>query len=305
MTTSSLASGRASSDCSARRRGTSDAVAINDGERALTYGEALSLSNQLARHLIERGLQSEQVVGISLDRSAEMVISLLAVLQAGGAFVPLDPQWPAARRESVITDAEVVLLLGTGTEVEAVQVDLADWGFGEYSAGPTDITIVGASLAYVIFTSGSTGTPKGAMIRHEAIAERLRWQVEQILGFGPGDASLFKAPLSFDICVNEILLPLVSGGYVVVAEPGGERDPQYLLDLIATERRHVRLPGVVDAGRAAATRRRHPPAGRAQARVVRRRGADPGAVRPVPRPARAPRSTTATARPRRRSASRT
>ena len=92
------------------------------------------------------------------------------------------------------------------------------------------------------------------MIRHEAIGERLIWQVEEILGFGPEDASLFKAPLSFDISVNEILLPLVSGGYVVVAEPGGERDPQYLLDLIADREGHLRLPGVVDARRAARAR---------------------------------------------------
>ncbi|MFI6096157.1 amino acid adenylation domain-containing protein [Lentzea sp. NPDC051213] len=215
-----------------------DAVAINDGERALTYGEALARSNQLARHLLDRGLTAEQVVGISLDRSAEMVVSLLAVLQAGGAFVPLDPQWPAARRESVITDAQVVLLLGTGldSEPDAVGVDLADWGFAEYPAEPTDVTVSGAQLAYVMFTSGSTGRPKGAMIRHEAISERLLWQVHQILHFGHSDASLFKAPLSFDISINEIFLPLVCGGRVVVVRSGGERDPHHLLGTIARHR---------------------------------------------------------------------
>ncbi len=88
----------------------------------------------------------------------------------------------------------------------------------------------------MIFTSGSTGRPKGAMIRHEAICARLLWQRERVLGFGTDDASLFKAPLSFDISVNEVLLPLVSGGRLIVTEPGGERDPQYLLDLIARER---------------------------------------------------------------------
>ncbi|MDX8035651.1 amino acid adenylation domain-containing protein [Lentzea sp. BCCO 10_0856] len=215
-----------------------DAVAINDGERAFTYGEALTRSNQLARHLIDRGLTTEQVVGISLDRSAEMVISLLAVLQAGAAFVPLDPQWPASRRESVITDAQVVLLLGTGQEgePEAVAVDLGSWGFGDYSGEPTDVTIQGAQLAYVMFTSGSTGRPKGAMIRHEAISERLLWQVHQILHFGHSDASLFKAPLSFDISINEIFLPLVCGGRTVVVRSGGERDPHHLLRTISQHR---------------------------------------------------------------------
>ncbi|MFS8097633.1 amino acid adenylation domain-containing protein [Lentzea alba] len=215
-----------------------DAVAINDGERALTYGEALARSNQLARHLLDRGLTAEQVVGISLDRSAEMIVSLLAVLQAGGAFVPLDPQWPAARRESVITDAAVVLLLGTGSEgePEAIAVDLAAWAFGAYSEEPTEVTILGAQLAYVMFTSGSTGRPKGAMIRHEAISERLLWQVHHILHFGHDDASLFKAPLSFDISINEIFLPLVCGGRTVVVRSGGERDPHHLLGTIARHR---------------------------------------------------------------------
>ncbi|HEX7303413.1 amino acid adenylation domain-containing protein [Lentzea sp.] len=214
------------------------AVAVNDGDRAFTYGEVLAFSNQLARHLLGRGLTTEQVVGISLDRSAEMVVGLLAVLQAGGAFVPLDPQWPASRRESVITDARVVSVLGSGHEgePEAVAVDLSDWAFGEHSAEPTDVTIAGAQLAYVMFTSGSTGRPKGAMIRHEAISERLLWQVDQILHFGHSDASLFKAPLSFDISINEIFLPLVCGGRTVVVRSGGERDPHHLLHTIDRHR---------------------------------------------------------------------
>ncbi|MGW4207251.1 amino acid adenylation domain-containing protein [Lentzea sp. NPDC004789] len=215
-----------------------DAVAINDGDRAFTYGEALARSNQLARFLLAQGLRTEQVVGISLPRSAEMVIGLLAVLQAGAAFVPLDPQWPASRRESVITDAQVALILGSSEENEpdAVAVDLDSWDFAEYSAEPCDVRIAGAQLAYVMFTSGSTGRPKGAMIRHEAISERLLWQVHQILCFGPGDAALFKAPLSFDISVNEIFLPLVCGGRTVVVRSGGERDPHHLLATIARHR---------------------------------------------------------------------
>ncbi|MFD9406540.1 amino acid adenylation domain-containing protein [Streptomyces sp. NPDC059989] len=218
-----------------------DAVAIVDEHRALTYGQAAELSSQLAHHLIERGITAEQVVGISLGRSADMVIGLLAVLQAGAAFVPLDPQWPAARRAVVIDDARVVLQLGGSGEhapgePEAVAVDLGDWRFGSYPAEGTGITVPGGALAYVIFTSGSTGRPKGAMIRHEAIAERLLWQAGEILGFGHDDASVFKAPLSFDISINEIFLPLVSGGRLVVLRPGGERDPHHLLSVIAEQR---------------------------------------------------------------------
>ncbi|MEU9252739.1 amino acid adenylation domain-containing protein [Streptomyces sp. NPDC048270] len=218
-----------------------EAVAVVDAHRSLTYGQAAELSSQLAHHLIERGITPEQVVGISLGRSADMVIGLLGVLQAGAAFVPLDPQWPAARRAVVIDDARVVLQLNDSgahdpDEPEAVAVDLGDWRFGSYPGGGTGITVPGGALAYVIFTSGSTGRPKGAMIRHEAISERLLWQVDEILGFGHDDASLFKAPLSFDISINEIFLPLVSGGRLVVLRPGGERDPHHLLSVIAEQR---------------------------------------------------------------------
>jgi len=199
---------------------TPEALALVAGETRLTYRELSGRVFAVARHLRERGVRAEDVVGIGMPRSAEMVIAVLGVMVAGGAFVPVDPAWPDQRREQVLAEARAKLVL----------TDLP-----EGAAEAPEVAIAGGQLAYVIFTSGSTGTPKGAMIRHEAIAERLRWQVEHILHFGPGDASLFKAPLSFDISVNEILLPLVSGGYVVVAEPGGERDPQYLLDLIATE----------------------------------------------------------------------
>ncbi|THC44439.1 non-ribosomal peptide synthetase [Streptomyces sp. A1499] len=218
-----------------------DAIAIVDEHRSLTYRQAAEHSAQLAHHLIARGLTAEQVVGISLGRSADMVIGLLGVLQAGCAFVPLDPQWPAARRAVVIEDARVVLQLNAsgehdGDEPEAVAVDLDAWRFGDRPAEAPGITTPGDSLAYVIFTSGSTGRPKGAMIRHKAISERLLWQVDEILGFGHDDASLFKAPLSFDISINEIFLPLVSGGRLVVLRPGGERDPHHLLSVIAEQR---------------------------------------------------------------------
>ncbi|MFD9502564.1 amino acid adenylation domain-containing protein [Streptomyces sp. NPDC060035] len=218
-----------------------DAVAVIDEHRSLTYRQAAELSSQLAHHLIERGLTAEQVVGISLGRSADMVIGLLGVLQAGCAFVPLDPQWPDARRGVVVEDARVVLQLNDSGEhnpgePEAVAVDLGDWRFASYPVEGTEVTVPGAALAYVIFTSGSTGRPKGAMIRHEAISERLLWQVDEILGFGHDDASLFKAPLSFDISINEIFLPLVCGGRLVVLRPGGERDPHHLLSVIAEQR---------------------------------------------------------------------
>ncbi|MET0456472.1 MAG: amino acid adenylation domain-containing protein, partial [Mycobacterium sp.] len=220
---------------------TPDALAVVAGDTRLTYGELATRAYQLANHLRGHGVVHEQMIAIALPRSAEMVIAVVAILAAGGAFVPVDPQWPADRRRQVLADTHATAVLvahgaALPDDPDPIELDLDGWSLDHESTDPPVAEIDGSQLAYVIFTSGSTGKPKGAMIRHEAICERLNWQVEEVLGFGPGDASLFKAPLSFDISINEILLPLVSGGYVVVADPGGERDPQYLLDLIAEEK---------------------------------------------------------------------
>ncbi|KAA0115009.1 non-ribosomal peptide synthetase [Mycolicibacterium sp. P9-22] len=232
-------------------RSTPDALAVvsrasgatGDGpaEIRLTYRELSDRAYQLADHLRTLGVRHEQVVAIAVPRSTEMVIAVLAILAAGGAFVPVDPQWPAERRSQVLADTRVTAVLvapgdGRADDPHPIEIEVQNWAFADRPASAPVVDIDDSQLAYVIFTSGSTGKPKGAMIRHEAICERLNWQVQEILGFGPGDASLFKAPLSFDISINEVLLPLVSGGYVVIADPGGERDPQYLLDLIATEK---------------------------------------------------------------------
>ncbi|WP_344024386.1 amino acid adenylation domain-containing protein [Pseudonocardia kongjuensis] len=219
-----------------------DGIALVDGDRRFTRRELDAHVAALAHRLVAAGVGPERVVGIGMPRSAEMVVGLLAVLRAGGAFVPVDPGWPAARRAAVLADARAVATLVTepwpddcgvaqlvtriGTGPDAPPPDLA----------PPASDVDPAGLAYVIFTSGSTGAPKGAMIRHEAISARLRWQAG-LLGFGgPSDASLFKAPLAFDISINEILLPLVTGGRLVLAAAGDEREPQRLLGLIARER---------------------------------------------------------------------
>ncbi|WP_231912381.1 non-ribosomal peptide synthetase [Rhodococcus sp. EPR-157] len=217
---------------------TPDALALVSGGTRMSYAELSEKVYELANHLRCRGIGSEDIVAVSLPRSAEMVVAVLAIMVAGGAFVPLDPSWPDERRNSVLTEAGVRLTVTKNPATESdVHVDLSRWAYDQECSTPPSVNLRGTSLAYVIFTSGSTGKPKGAMIRHEAICSRLTWQRDRILGFGAGDASLFKAPLAFDISVNEILLPLVSGGAVVVAEPDGERDALYLLDLI--EREHV------------------------------------------------------------------
>ena len=223
---------------------TPDEVAVVDGERRLTYRQLETHVAQLAHAVrVAAGEGPEPIVAIGVPRSAEMVVCVLAAMMAGVAFVPLDPSWPAHRRRQVLADSGAVATFITREDesdwgVPGLRVDLGAWQFTAESPVLPQADVHPAQLAYVIFTSGSTGKPKGAMIRHDAIAERLQWQRDHILHFGKHDhtdASLFKAPLSFDISVNEILLPLVSGGRVVVAVPDGEKDPEYLLELIRTE----------------------------------------------------------------------
>lgn len=209
---------------------TPHAPAVVDDRHRLTYAQLVAHATAVARSLREHGIDAGQSVGISLPRSAEMVVGIVATLLAGGSFVPLDPSWPQARRESVTHDASLsfVLMQDNCALTEDALFDL-DATRELFTPPSTD------SVAYVIFTSGSTGRPKGAMIRHGAIVERLLWQRDQILFFGRDDASLFKAPLAFDISINEIFLPLVCGGRVVVAAPGVEQDPQRLARLIHRE----------------------------------------------------------------------
>ncbi|MFD3838109.1 amino acid adenylation domain-containing protein [Streptomyces sp. NPDC058642] len=204
------------------------------GGTALTYGEFNARANALARRLTSLGVGPEAGVGIHLERSVEMVVALLAVLKAGGAFVPLEPSWPARRIAEVCENAGLAAVLGAAVPggPPALSVDLRDPVTD--TANPC-VPVDPEGLAYVIYTSGSTGVPKGAMIRHRAIAHRLLWQ-RGLLGFGTDDAALFKAPLGFDISINEIFLPLVNGGRVVIAEPGGERDVDYLLDTVERHR---------------------------------------------------------------------
>ncbi|KUM73486.1 non-ribosomal peptide synthetase [Streptomyces curacoi] len=210
-----------------------------EGGTTLTYGELNARANALARQLGSLGVGPERCVGIHLERSVEMVVGLLAVLKAGGAFVPLEPSWPARRIAEVCRSAALTAVLGKPGDATVFGEDAPP--FLEVGLdGPEDpdnpaVPVDPEGLAYVIYTSGSTGVPKGAMIRHRAIAHRLLWQRE-LLGFGTGDAALFKAPLGFDISINEIFLPLVNGGRVVIAEPGGERDVDYLLDTVERHR---------------------------------------------------------------------
>jgi amino acid adenylation domain-containing protein/non-ribosomal peptide synthase protein (TIGR01720 family) len=218
---------------------TPDAIAVEFHDEQLTYAELNARANHLAGKLRELGVGPEKTVGMHWERSLEMVVGLVAVEKSGGAFVPLEPSWPRRRIAEVCAGARLAAILSGEKHDEPVRdlgVPVVHIDLNQSTSDNLDVPIEPEGLAYVIYTSGSTGTPKGAMIRHRAITHRLQWQGE-MLGFGPGDAALFKAPLGFDISINEVFLPLATGGKLVIAEPAGERDIDYLLSLI--ERHNV------------------------------------------------------------------
>ncbi|WP_176458092.1 non-ribosomal peptide synthetase [Rhodococcus sp. WWJCD1] len=215
---------------------------VFEGETA-TYAEFDARANSLARLLIELGVGPEILVGLSMRRSVELMVAMYAVVKAGGAYLPLDPDQPASRTQYILdtSDPTVVLttsrdetadwLVGDPRVIETDSVDLSD-----YSSAPvTDAERVGPlspeSLAYVIFTSGSTGRPKGVAVSHRAIANQLLWK-RDYFDLGVDDSSLLKTAATFDLSVWEFWSSLTSGGSVVVASVDGHRDPMYLTELI-------------------------------------------------------------------------
>ena len=227
-----------------RSREALDAVAVAMADRGgLSYRDLNARANQLARHLRDLGVGRAATVGVLAERSLDMVVALLGVLKAGAAYVPLDSESPARRLASMMTDAQIAVLLTHGTLCErlpavpcpVVRLD-ADWQLiaRQDMANPA-VGVGPDDLAYVIYTSGSTGQPKGAENTHRGICNRLMW-MQDAYGLDGSDRVLQKTPFSFDVSVWEFFWPLMTGATVVMARPGGHRDRDYLVDTIVAQR---------------------------------------------------------------------
>ncbi|MGH3379847.1 MAG: amino acid adenylation domain-containing protein, partial [Actinoallomurus sp.] len=197
----------------ARSLATPDGVAVVAGDREVTYAELLSGVDRLADHLIAQGVTAGTPVGVRMRREPDLVIALLAILEAGGVYVPLPPDLPAERLAFMAEDAGVELV------IEDVRSRIA-----VAPAPAPRPSIDGADAAYVMYTSGSTGRPKGVVITHEGMRNRVLWSVERY-GMTAADRVLQKTTLGFDAAMWEFLAPLVSGGTVVLAPEGAHRDP--------------------------------------------------------------------------------
>ncbi|MDA0634033.1 amino acid adenylation domain-containing protein [Nonomuraea sp. MCN248] len=198
---------------------TPDAVALEFGGLRLSYAELERRSGELARRLRELGARPGVRVAVAMERSLDLVVSLLAVVRAGAAYVPLDPDYPRERLDFMLRDARAAILLPEETVRE--REDLPD----------TPLTP--ACPAYMIYTSGSTGRPKGVPNSHAAIVNRLDW-MQRRFGLTGADAVMQKTPAGFDVSVWEFFWPIITGARLVVAAPGGHRDTAYLRDLIVS-----------------------------------------------------------------------
>jgi amino acid adenylation domain-containing protein/non-ribosomal peptide synthase protein (TIGR01720 family) len=221
------------------------AAAVVFRGRTLTYGELNGEANRLACYLRELGAGPGRVIAICLERSFEMMVALLATLKTGAAYLPLDPEHPAARLAHMVTDATPLAVLCTvalrsriPADVERVALDDPEFesrvarvpadGFHEH------VVLAPGDPAYVMYTSGTTGQPKGVLITHGGIENRIRWMIEAFC-LSRDDRVLQKTPCSFDASVWELLAPLMVGGVVVLAEPGGHRDPRYIVSACRDE----------------------------------------------------------------------
>ncbi len=226
-----------------------DAVALSCGGSHLTYGALDRLSARLAgriRELSEGAMAEEPLVAVALERSLELPTALLAVVRAGAAYVPIDPDYPRERQAWMLEDARPIAVITTRSRAETLPLggvpavwaeDLAIERGEAVASGAAprfEFEIAPDRLAYAIFTSGSTGRPKGAMNSHGAIDNRLLW-MQAAYPLTQEDVVAQKTPASFDVSVWEFFWPLRQGARMALAAPGLHRDPAGLARFIAEE----------------------------------------------------------------------
>ncbi|MFE9426948.1 amino acid adenylation domain-containing protein [Kitasatospora sp. NPDC006697] len=206
---------------------TPDAPAVAFGETSLSFAELNRRANRLARHLLELGIGAERPVAVCMERGVEVVVALLAVLKAGGVYVPIDPEHPAERLAFMLGELDAGAVLSTARFAERLAavstgpLVLVD-AEAERIAGHPDTDLAPQAgpdqLAYMIYTSGSTGQPKGVLIQHGSYAHHCL-VIAREYDIEPGDRVVLLSALTFDVAMDQIAATLIAGATVVVADP--------------------------------------------------------------------------------------
>jgi amino acid adenylation domain-containing protein len=222
---------------------TPDAIAVEFGDATLTFAELNQHANVLARELVARGAGPGMTVALCFARSFELVVSALAVLKSGAAFLPIDPDLPRDRVRFMLEDTMCPLLLvqhaldghlralSAGLQVTIIPVPAPTQRSDAASSANLEDRCTGNDLAYVMYTSGSTGRPKGVAIRHESLVNHALWFAERV-EMSAHDRMLQHASLSFDAAMPELFVPLISGATIVCAPPDAHRDLIALPELL-------------------------------------------------------------------------
>ncbi len=214
-------------------------IALVFEETHLTYLQLNQKSNQLAHYLKSFGVKPESLVIVCMERSLDLIISILAIHKAGGAYVPLDPTYPTERLKTIVkdTNAQVLLISSkvkehfTACNAKVVILDNMRDKISEMDNANLSCISKLTNLAYVIYTSGSTGIPKGVMVEHRALFNHMEW-MGNAYSFRKEDRFLLKTSVSFDASIWEIFMPLFIGAQLIVAPENPNGDPVVLINAI-------------------------------------------------------------------------
>ena len=215
---------------------TPNSPAVTCGKVRLTYAELDQRAEQVADQLIDAGVGRNVLVGLCVSRSVEMLVGLLGIWKAGGAYVPLDPEYPSERLRTVVSDAGLRAVVTWGKAETQARAAVGDSGADVIlMKGSLDVVkkrsrveVQANDLAYVIYTSGSTGTPKGVCVEHRSLVSYLGW-VNEVLLSGAVQSFPVVTSLSFDMCLKQLLPPLLTGSEVWLLPDEVVGDPEELV----------------------------------------------------------------------------
>jgi amino acid adenylation domain-containing protein len=211
-------------------------VALHYRNKSITRSELDRRSNRMARYLQNNGVRPGDIVGISMDRSIDLIVGMLGILKAGAAYLPMDPAYPNDRLtymaensglQFIVTEEEYADTLGMPAGIRMIAMDEEASAINRCSDAPLDLELPGNSLAYVIYTSGSTGKPKGVQIPHAAAVNFLH-SMRKAIAFGENDVLMALTTICFDISVLEIFLTLASGATLILMDSESALDGKKL-----------------------------------------------------------------------------
>lgn len=220
-----------------------DKTAVKYKNSTTSYRELNEQANRFAHYLIENQVQPGDTIALAVDRSAELLISLLAIMKTGAAYVPVDPDYPIKRIEYMLEDSVAKVLISsqkykslfTSGGIKEIVLEEIFPELNNYPSAEPLVDVKGTDLAYVIYTSGSTGKPKGIAIEHRSLCNFL-CSMQKEPGISSEDKLLAVTTISFDISGLELYLPLISGAELLITDSDITKDARELLDLIRTEK---------------------------------------------------------------------